>query len=276
MDFSNISRQLNEGRESTEVAVDSSEKAQQGSQKQIEGTRARRETQKSHMSQQGRTPVKSDISYASEENRTEREHLKMLESAGSNWRQELNEAMGPDPEGNHPFVDVMPFMNQKAQEAKKQMKAAAMAQGEGGKIAKMAEENLMEGPRREEARKRKKSMDTRKAKRQELEFLKTHAKGMKAGIFNSYEPEGDELTELNRLEKEQGKKSGGSSDPAYRIVAKQMRDMQGTPKGQQKKQRGKKPPVAGQYGGGTSPAQRLAMKKKRKQDSIDMQSSRFD
>lgn len=61
----------------------------------------------------------------------------MIAENSSNWRRDLNEAMGPDESGNHPFVDVMPFVNQKQKEAKKQEKG--MESLEGGKQSKMAE-----------------------------------------------------------------------------------------------------------------------------------------
>ena len=141
MNFSNIARQLNEDTESTRAAATSSEKAQEGKNKQIEGTERRRQAQKAQMAQQGSTPVKSDISYTSEEARAERETEKMLRDSKSDWRTELNEAIGPDEEGNHPFVDVMPFINQKAEELKRQLKGAAKM--EGGKVAKMANEGAL-------------------------------------------------------------------------------------------------------------------------------------
>ena len=129
MNFSNIARQLNEG-ESLDAAAASSEKATAGGQKQKEGTAAAREKQKAQMAAQQNTPVKSDVSYASEEARKEREYAKMLCNESSDWRKELIEAAKPDEQGNHPYVDVMPFMNQKAQEAKRQMKGAVKA-GQG-------------------------------------------------------------------------------------------------------------------------------------------------
>jgi Protein of unknwon function (DUF3008)/Dockerin type I domain len=91
-----------------------------------------------------------------------------------------------------------------------------------------------------------------------------------------YEPDGDQLDELNRLEKEQGKQSGGSSDQAYRMVKKSIRKMEGTPAGQRKKEKGKKPPAAGEYGGPRSPAQKVAMRRADAQRAQDMQRSRFD
>ncbi len=142
MDFSNIARQLNEGgMEATDAAISSSEKAVAGGQKQQENTRNRRAAQKTQMSQQKTTPVKSDVSYASEEARAEREEMKMMEAQKSDWRQELIEAAGPNDDPNHPYVDVMPFMNNKLNQAKKQM--AAAAQKEGGKQAKMANEGAL-------------------------------------------------------------------------------------------------------------------------------------
>jgi len=75
-----------------------------------------------------------------EEGRSEREYAKMMEAAKVDWRHELAEAMGPDDESSHPYVDVMPAMNQKAKEAKKQMKDAAVQQG--GAQAKMANEEM--------------------------------------------------------------------------------------------------------------------------------------
>lgn len=91
-----------------------------------------------------------------------------------------------------------------------------------------------------------------------------------------YEPDGDQLDELNRLEREQGKESGGSSDQAYRMVKKSIRKMEGTPAGQRKKEKGKKPPAAGEYGGPRSPAQKVAMRRADAQRAKDMMHSRFD
>jgi len=130
MNFSNIARQLNEG-ESLDAAAASAEKATAGGQKQKEGTMNAREKQKSQMAAQQNTPVKSDVSYASEEARMEREYDKMMSNQTVDWRKELMEAAKPDEQGNHPFVDVMPFMDQKQQEAKKQMKGAAKSNQPG-------------------------------------------------------------------------------------------------------------------------------------------------
>ena len=139
MNFSNIARQLSEDI-SMDVAANSSEKAKAGGEMQINKTNNRKNRQKAQMSSQNATPQKSDVSYASEEARLEREELKMMEDAKSDWRKDLSEAMKPE-EVNHPYVDVMPSVNQKANEMKKQMKGAGKAtEMEGGKQAKMAEE----------------------------------------------------------------------------------------------------------------------------------------
>jgi hypothetical protein len=139
MNFSNIARQLSEDI-SMDVAANSSEKAKAGGEIQTNKTNDRKNRQKAQMSSQNTTPQKSDVSYASEEARLEREELKMMEDAKSDWRKDLSEAMKPE-EVNHPYVDVMPSVNQKANEMKKQMKGAGKAtEMEGGKQAKMAEE----------------------------------------------------------------------------------------------------------------------------------------
>ena len=131
---------LSEGTEAVDTAMASSEKAKEGGEKQINNTARRRESQKAHMAQQGSTPVKSDVSYASEQYRAQREYVKMMEDSKVDWRKELIEAVKPDEEGNHPYVDVMPFMNQKAKETKQQMKDAGKI--EGGKQAQMANEEM--------------------------------------------------------------------------------------------------------------------------------------
>ena len=84
---------LNEGgTEATDTAIASSEKAKEGGEKQVNNTVRRREQQKAHMSQQGSTPVKSDVSYTSEEYRSDREYTRMMEAAKVDWRQEIMEA----------------------------------------------------------------------------------------------------------------------------------------------------------------------------------------
>ena len=66
----------------------------------------------------------------------EYEYVNNLHKQSSDWRRELTEKFKDDPQ-MHPYVDVMPFMNQKADELKRQMKDAAKMQGM--KQAKMAE-----------------------------------------------------------------------------------------------------------------------------------------
>lgn len=93
------------------------------------------------------------------------------------------------------------------------------------------------------------------------------------------------IDELNRAEKETGintktgrptQKGGAKDDKAFTMVKQSIRKMEGTPAGQRKKEKGKKPPVAGQYGAPKSPAQKLAMRRAAAKRSQDNMSSRFD
>jgi len=133
MDFSNIARQLNEGTP-LEAAASAEEKATAGGEKSKNLTIDARKKQKSQMATQKGLVRTSDVSYTSESARKQREYDKMLTNESSDWRKELIEAAQPDEEGNHPYVDVMPFMNQKQQEVKRQMKAAAKMQAAGQQV----------------------------------------------------------------------------------------------------------------------------------------------
>ena len=138
MNFSRIAKQLNEENPALTATRSSGEKALAGGETQITRTNQRKDRQKAQMAQQTNTNVKSDVSYTSEEARMQREYDKMLSAAKIDWREEIKEAMKPDDQGNHPYVDVMPSMNQKQREAKRQEVGAAKM--EAGKQAKMAEE----------------------------------------------------------------------------------------------------------------------------------------
>ena len=74
------------------------------------------------------------------------------------------------------------------------------------------------------------------------------------------------FNELNRYAKETGKntgslnkrpgspsKKGGTKDPVMRAVRTSIRKQTGKPEGQHKKEKGKKPPVAGEYGARRTP-----------------------
>jgi len=82
------------------------------------------------------------------------------------------------------------------------------------------------------------------------------------------------VSELNRYGKETGKatgslnkrpgtpvKTGGDPSPVMRAVRTSIRKETGKPEGQQKKEKGKKPPVAGEYGARRSPAQIIAKRR---------------
>ena len=136
IDFSHL--HLSEENPALTATRSSGEKALAGGETQITGTNQRKDRQKAQMAAQSTVPRKSDISYTSEEARQQREYDKMLAAAKSDWREEIMEAAKPDDQGNHPYVDVMPSINQKQREARRQEVGAAKM--EGGKQAKMAEE----------------------------------------------------------------------------------------------------------------------------------------
>jgi hypothetical protein len=79
------------------------------------------------------------------------------------------------------------------------------------------------------------------------------------------------INELNRAEKETGINTktgkpivpGGSmkGDKAFQSVSTMVRSMQGRPKGQKPKVKGKKPPAAGEFGGPKFPAQKVAQRR---------------
>jgi|694.fasta_scaffold21746_8 hypothetical protein len=93
------------------------------------------------------------------------------------------------------------------------------------------------------------------------------------GLKMDYEPEGEVLDERRREEKGTPR---APRDKALEIVKGSMRKMQGTPKGQQKKEPGKKPPAAGEYGGPHSPAQKVAARRASAQRAQDMMHSPRD
>ena len=95
-----------------------------------------------------------------------------------------------------------------------------------------------------------------------------------------------EISELNRYGKETGKatgslnkragspvKTGGSGDKALQSVQRMIRKDYGRPEGQRKKEKGKKPPVAGEYGARRSPEQIV---KKRRWDKERADASMMD
>ena len=93
------------------------------------------------------------------------------------------------------------------------------------------------------------------------------------------------IDELNRAEKETGintktgkptQTGGAKDDKAFTMVKRSIRNMEGTPAGQRKKEKGKKPPTAGSYGAPASPAQKVAQRRAAAKRSQDNMSSRFD
>jgi hypothetical protein len=104
------------------------------------------------------------------------------------------------------------------------------------------------------------------------------------GAVESYMSESTivrDILELNRFEKETGTSSGslnmpkgkptqkgGTSSPVMRAVRTSIRKETGKPAGQQKKVKGTKPPVAGEYGARKSPEQ-IVQKRRADKASAD-------
>ena len=107
-----------------------------------------------------------------------------------------------------------------------------------------------------------------------LQALRSAPKGTDPSITAGYEPEGDVIDERRREEKGTPRKP---RDPAFEFIAKKMGSsrMGVQPRGE-KKEKGKKPPTAGEYGGPASPAQKVAKRRAAAQRSQDMMHSRFD
>jgi hypothetical protein len=90
-------------------------------------------------------------------------------------------------------------------------------------------------------------------------------------LKQSYEQEGELVDERTRYAKETGMSAtrkgkpsvegGAKDDPALTSVKRMMRGMSGTPKGQQKKVPGKKPPAAGEYGAPRSPEEKVKLRR---------------
>jgi hypothetical protein len=96
-------------------------------------------------------------------------------------------------------------------------------------------------------------------------------------ILNMSEAWFEDIMELNRLEREQGRESGGTKDPVMRIMKRKLRDMQGKPEGQRKKEPGKKPPKSGEYGSERrSPEQIVKKRREDKKRGEEMMHSRYD
>jgi hypothetical protein len=100
-------------------------------------------------------------------------------------------------------------------------------------------------------------------------------------LKQSYEQEGELVDERTRYAEKTGMSAtrpgkpsvegGAKDDPALTSGKRMMRRMSGTPKGQQKKVPGKKPPAAGEYGAPRSPAQKVALRRAAAQRAQEMQ-----
>jgi hypothetical protein len=101
------------------------------------------------------------------------------------------------------------------------------------------------------------------------------AMGAKNPIVMVSTEEVEMIDERRREEKEAGTPRA-PRDRALEIVKGAMRQQTGKPAGQRKKEPGKKPPTAGQYGAPASPAQKVAKRRAAAQRAQDNMSSRFD
>jgi hypothetical protein len=101
-----------------------------------------------------------------------------------------------------------------------------------------------------------------------LQALRSAPKGSDPSITAGYEPEGEMIDERRRSEKGTPRKP---RDPAFELVAKSMGAgrIGVQPRGQ-KKEPGKKPPAAGEYGGPKSPAQKVKNRRTDTQKAHDM------
>jgi hypothetical protein len=110
--------------------------------------------------------------------------------------------------------------------------------------------------------------------RKKLQALTSAPKGTDPSITAGYEPEGELIDERRREEKGTPRKP---RNRAFEIVAKSMGSsrMGVNPRGQ-KKEPGKKPPAAGEYGAPASPAQKVAKRRAATQRAQDMMHSRYD
>ena len=109
-----------------------------------------------------------------------------------------------------------------------------------------------------------------------LQALRSAPKGVDTDITAGYEPEGEMLDERRKEDKVAGTPRK-PRNKAFELVAKSMGTgrMGVKPRGQ-KKEPGKKPPAAGEYGAPKSPAQKVAMRRAAAQRAQDMMHSPRD
>lgn len=185
------------------------------------------------------------------------------------------------------------------EERRKAAIAAVLTARRGGKkLGEALDQKIQDQPTSADNKVRDTQSDA--VKKQQLQNLKMIAqkqqmlqrqklqmqKAGKLPLENSYEMEGEIVDERTRYAKETGMSAtrpgkpsvegGAKDDKAFTSVKKMIRQQTGTPKGQQKKVLGKKPPVAGQYGAPKSPAQKVALRRAAAQRSQDNMSSRYD
>jgi hypothetical protein len=126
IDFSWL--KLNEATDTVAVEKQSSEAASVGGQTQRDGTRQRKEAQGLQMAAKTGSPtqatnIQKNVAEHLNQVMSEKEAMKLNESLKSDWRKELTEEMGDDPnEPEHPYVKVMPNIKYKQIEAEKEIR----------------------------------------------------------------------------------------------------------------------------------------------------------
>jgi hypothetical protein len=158
--------------------------------------------------------------------------------------------------------------------------AAGMSKKEAKKFAKTKHEGL---PTHKEEKECGCEEESKSSKTGEMDIRELPTKvnmvknKMRAmGLKMSYEPEGEVIDE-RRKEDKVAETPRKPRNLAFELVAKSMGAgrMGVQPRGQ-KKEPGKKPPAAGEYGAPESPAQKVAKRRAAAQRAKDMMHSRFD
>ena len=98
--------------------------------------------------------------------RTKKEFVKQLAEKQSDWRSELSEAVGPNDEVQHPYVDIMPHGDAKLKDAQKKAVVAAKKEKDQGTLIgeETIEERVLLQPQGSERKKREKEEKERNAR----------------------------------------------------------------------------------------------------------------
>jgi hypothetical protein len=158
------------------------------------------------------------------------------------------------------------------EERRKAAIAAVLTARRGGK--KLGEECECEDENEPKLKKDENGAEDPRSIPTKVNLVKNKLRAM--GLKMDYEPEGEVLDERRKEDKVAGTPRK-PRNPAFELVAKSMGTgrMGVQPRGK-KKEPGKKPPAAGEYGGPKSPAQKVSARRAAAQRAQDMMHSRFD